>query len=46
MKLKGKTVMLYMATTTGQEAWLEKDEMKMLRWMCVVAKKDKTMRVL
>ena len=42
MKLKGKTVMLYLATTKGQEAWLEKDKMTMLRWMCGVAKKGKT----
>ena len=45
MKLKGKIVMLYLATTKGQEARLEKTELRMLGWMlgwmCEVTKKDK-----
>ena len=51
MKLKGKVyktvvrpALLYgaeiWATTRGQEARLEVNEMRMLRWMCGVTRKD------
>ena len=48
MKLQGKVykavvrpAMLYGAETRGQEARLEVNEMRMLRWMCGVTRRDK-----
>ena len=49
MKLNGKLVvrpaLLYgaetWATTRGQEARLEVNEMRMLKWMCGVTRRDK-----
>ena len=41
VKLKWKIVMLYLATTKGQEATLEKSEPRRLVWMYGVTKKDK-----